>query len=398
MSSLAKTLQIKEENIPLMGTMYFTFFTSGMMSTLLGALLPFMKAEYSMGYVLSGAVISAHQVGNFLALILSGILPYVIGRKKSTITLSIGIALGFLLMTLTANPLLLLVAFALTGIGRGSVSNITNVVTSQIAGNKASALNLLHASFAVGALIAPFLAILSTAVFGVYWRFSAYFLIVFEVIALFAIGYSSLDGEPEAKKADSGTDFLKSGPYWLNTAILFFYLCCEASVTGWLVTYFNDTGILNTAMAQMTTSALWVCILVGRLLCASLSNRTNKQVLLVILGTAQVIFFLLMISVHSVALIYLSIFGFGLAMSGTYPTTLSTMDMRFNSSTLATGTCIAVATLGAIGMPIIVGLVAQESGIAGGLAIISVALCCMLTLIILKWILALRKAKVVQDA
>jgi fucose permease len=398
MSSLAKTLQIKEENIPLMGTMYFAFFTSGMMSTLIGAILPFMKAEYSMSYVLSGAVLSAHQVGNFFALLLSGILPYVIGRKKSTITLSLGIAIGFLLMTLTANPLLLLVAFALTGIGRGSVSNITNVVTSEIAGNKASALNLLHASFAVGALIAPFLAILATAVFGVYWRYSAYLLIVFEVIALFAIGYSSLSGEPVSRKSDSGSDFLKSGSYWLNTAILFFYLCCEASVTGWLVTYFKDTGILNTAMAQMTSSALWICILAGRLLCASLSSRMNKHVLLVILGTAQVIFFILMISVHSVTLVYLSIFGFGLAMSGTYPTTLSTMDLRFNSSTLATGTCIAVATLGAIGMPIIVGLVAQKSGIAGGLATISIALCCMLTLIILKWILALRKAKVVQDA
>ena len=398
MPSIANIVQVKKENIPLMKTMYYAFFTSGIMSTLIGALLPFMKEEYAMGYVLSGAVISAHQVGNFCALLIAGILPSLIGRKKSTLLLSMGIGIGFMLATLTANPVLLLIAFAFTGIGRGSLSNITNVVISEISENKVSALNLLHASFAVGAFVAPFLAILSTTVFGVHWRFSAWLLVAFEIVALVAIGFSSLSGKSEEKKSDSGTGFAKSGSYWLNTFILFFYLCSEASVIGWLVTYFNDTGILNTAMAQMTSSALWICILAGRLLCASISTKLDRNLLLVILGTFQVIFFLLMISVHSVVLIYMSIFGFGLAMSGTYPTTLSTMDRRFNSSTLATGTCIAVATLGAIAMPVIVGIVARTSGIAGGLATISIALCCMLTLIVLKYVLSRRAGKAVQAA
>lgn len=398
MPSIANIVQVKKENIPLMKTMYYAFFTSGIMSTLIGALLPFMKEEYAMGYVLSGAVISAHQVGNFCALLVAGILPSLIGRKKSTLLLSMGIGIGFMLATLTANPVLLLIAFALTGIGRGSLSNITNVVISEISENKASALNLLHASFAVGAFVAPFLAILSTTVFGVHWRFSAWLLVAFEIVALIAIGLSSLSGKPVEKKNDCGTGFARSGSYWLNTFILFFYLCSEASVIGWLVTYFNDTGILNTAMAQMTSSALWICILAGRLLCASISTKLDRNLLLVILGTFQVIFFLLMISVHSVVLIYMSIFGFGLAMSGTYPTTLSTMDRRFNSSTLATGTCIAVATLGAIAMPVIIGLVARTSGIAGGLATISIALCCMLTLIVLKYVLSRKAGKAVQAA
>ncbi len=160
MNSLASLLKVKRDDVPLMYTIYFAFFTSGMMSTLIGALLPFMKTEYNMSYVLSGAVISAHQIGNFCALLIAGYLPYLIGRKRSTITLSLGIVIGFLLMTLTSNPVLLLVAFAFTGIGRGTMSNITNVVMSEIAENKTASLNLLHASFAVGAFLAPFLAIL----------------------------------------------------------------------------------------------------------------------------------------------------------------------------------------------------------------------------------------------
>ncbi|NCC13338.1 MAG: MFS transporter [Spirochaetia bacterium] len=390
MPSLSKLLKVRSEDVSLMYTIYFAFFTSGMMSTLIGALLPFMKAEYQMSYVLSGAVISAHQIGNFAALLIAGYLPYLIGRKNSTLTLSLGIVIGFTLMTLSGNPLLLLIAFAFTGIGRGTMSNITNVVMSEIAQNKAAGLNLLHASFAVGAFIAPFLAILSTSVFGVYWRISAWVLVLFEIAVLFSLSRSSLSGKPKAKQNDEGRAFMRSGKYWLNTFILFFYLCGEASVIGWLVTYFNDTGRLSPALALTTSSALWIFILVGRLVCATLSVKMNKNALLVILGALQIVFFLMMISVEHIALIYLSLFGFGLAMSGTYPTTLSTMDRKFNSSTIATGTCIATATVGAITMPIIVGSVAQAVGIAGGLATISLSILCMFTLILVKFFLGKR--------
>src|SRR5690554_2772248 len=138
MKSMATLLKVKREDRPLMYTIYYAFFVSGMMSTLIGALLPFMKSEYQMSYVLSGAVLSAHQIGNFSALLIAGVLPYLIGRKRSTLTLAMGIVIGFLLITLTANPLLLLLAFAFTGIGRGTFSNITNVVMSEIAENKAA--------------------------------------------------------------------------------------------------------------------------------------------------------------------------------------------------------------------------------------------------------------------
>lgn len=385
MPSIAKILRVRKEDVPLMYTVYFAFFVSGMMNTLIGTILPFMKAEYNMSYVLSGAVISAHQIGNFFALLISGFLPFLIGRKRSTITLSLGFVIGFLLMTLTGNPLFLLVAFLLTGIGRGTMSNITNVVMSDIAENKASSLNLLHASFAVGAFLAPFLAILTTSVFGVHWRVSLWTVVVLELLVMMFFARSSLSGKSIEKQKDAATGFYKSRTYWLNTAILFFYLCNEASIMGWLVTYFTDSGILSPSLAQTTSSALWVFILIGRLLCAFLSTKLNKNFLLVLLGFFQIVFFFLMVSSKNYGLIYMSIFGFGLAMSGTYPTVLATMNPKFNASTIAVGTTIATATLGAISMPIIVGAVAQKIGIAGGLATISIALICMFALILVKY-------------
>lgn len=385
MSSIAKILRVEKKNVPLMYTVYFAFFVSGMMNTLIGTILPFMKAEYNMSYVLSGAVISAHQVGNFFALLISGFLPFLIGRKKSTITLSLGFIIGFLLMTLTGNPLFLLLAFLLTGIGRGTMSNITNVVMSEIADNKTASLNLLHASFAIGAFLAPFLAILTTSVFGVHWRISLWTVVFLEILVMIFFGRSSLSGKSIEKAKDVATGFYKDKTYWLNTAILFFYLCNEASIMGWLVTFFTDSGILSPSLAQTTSSALWIFILIGRLLCAFLSTKLNKNILLILLGFFQIVFFLLMVSSKNYALIYMSIFGFGLSMSGTYPTLLSTMNPKYNASTIAVGTTIATATLGAISMPIIVGAVAQKVGITGGIATISIALVCMFILILIKF-------------
>ncbi len=385
MVSIAKILRVKKEDVPLMYTVYFAFFVSGMMNTLIGTILPFLKTEYNMSYVLSGAVISAHQIGNFFALLISGFLPYLIGRKKSTLTLSLGFVIGFMLMTLTGNPLFLLFAFLLTGIGRGTMSNITNVVMSDIAENKTASLNLLHASFAIGAFLAPFLAIFSTSVFGIHWRISVWTVVFLEIFVMYFFSRSTLSGKSIEKKKDEATGFYRNRTYWLNTAILFFYLCSEASIMGWLVTYFTDSGILRSSLAQTTGSALWVFILIGRILCAFISTKLNKNLLLVLLGFFQIVFFFLMVSSRNYGLIYMSIFGFGLAMSGTYPTVLATMNPKYNASTIAVGTTIATATLGAIGMPIIVGTVAQEVGIAGGLATISIALLCMFALILIKF-------------
>ena len=91
-----------------------------------------------------------------------------------------------------------------------------------------------------------------------------------------------------------------------------------------------------------------------------------------------------MISSSQLPLILIGLVGVGLGMSGMYPTTLGTMDPRYNSSTVATGTCIAVATLGAVIMPSIVGVVAQNRGLAGGVSVIGVAYAMMLLLSVIK--------------
>lgn len=379
-----KFLDVKEGQSSLVVKMYYAFLCSGAMSTLLGVILPSLTAEYGLDYALSGNLISFHQIGNLCALFVVGFLPFVIGRKKTVLILGSGIVLGLLLMALTGNVWLLILAFLLTGLGRGTFSNITNVVVGQYVGKKAAGLNILHACFSVGAFLSPIIALAITGS----WRAPIYIVALFMLLALIFILTSNLENKPAVKKVGNSTSFIKSLPFWINTFILFFYLCAEAPLMGWLVTYFKDSGIMSSQLAKLMQSIWWIMMLAGRLICAYLSTRIkNKNALILLMGFLMTISFAFMITATTTVPAVIGLLGLGLFMAGVYPTVLSTMPSDYNGSMVATGICIGTATIGAILMPSIVGWMANITSITGGMSMILIANICMVVLCIIKYFL-----------
>lgn len=380
MLSIKKFLGVEKDYASLLYCTYFAFFCSGMMSNVLGCILPALRESYGFDYAFQGTLSSVNQIGNLAAVWFSGFLPFAIGRKNSTLLLGSGIVVGLLMMALFGNPVVLVLAFILVGIGRGTMSNITNVVVGQYTENKTAGLNLLHATFAIGAVLSP--AFVASLGLG-RWRIPLVSISVVMAISLFLLAISKLDNSRGAKGKDESS-IPTAFSFWLNTFIMFFYLCCEASLMNWLVTYFKDTGIFSEGSASIMASVLWSTILVGRLICASLANKVNKSVLILILGMMLTAFYALMITSSNPVVVFIAILGTGLSMSGIYPTTLGTQEKRFNTSTVATGTCIAVATIGSIVMPIIIGNVAENYGIKAGMATILIALFLLVFLMVVK--------------
>ena len=375
MFSVGTLLDVKKENVSLLARIYFIFFVFGMMSTVLGAILPSLGDEYGLSQTVRGSLLSAHQLGNLIAVFASGVLPYAIGRKLNTVLLGSFAAVGLVVITLTGNPLILLPAFLITGIGRGTMSTITNVVVGENAGNKAAGLNLLHAVFAIGAFLSPFMVILFMPT-G--WRTEPLVIMSIMIIALVLIATSKLSSHRSRKEKD-GTGFPSTFTFWINTFIMFFYLCCEASMMGWLVTYFGSLGY-SAAFSTAMQSLLWIMMLAGRLSCAVIAGKVSKNRLILLLGIMLFAFFLLLISPVGTILKVIAVLGAGLSMSGIYPTTLSTMDRSYNSSTSATGICIGTASIGAIIMPIIIGHAADNAGVAAGFSSIGIPVAIMVML------------------
>lgn len=389
MFSLTRFLDVGKESRGLLLRCYFCFLCSGMMCTLIGALLPAVRAEYGISYALAGVLTSAHQTGNILAVLAAGFLPYMIGRKRSSVAMGSGNFLGLLLLTATGGRLPLLAAYTLTGAGRGTMSNITNVVVGQRAGNKAGALNLLHAVFAVGATISPFIAI---AAGDSLWRLPCWVVAFFCLLSLVLLWASPLEDTKEARPAE-GSLLPRTADFWRVTLILFCYISAESCLMNWLVTFVKDTGIIKGIFALSVQSLMWIMIMSGRLLCAWLSSRVDRNVLVLVLASVAAGFFILLTHTQSKVLTIVSVLGVGLSMGGIYPTTLSTMPERYARSTSATGICMSVACVGGVVMPLLVGLAADRTGdIRSGFVLVLGAFALLLGVIVWK-IAAERKGR-----
>ena len=423
MKFLSEKLGVAPEKQRLILVAYFVFFVTGMTSTILGTIIPNLRDAYGLNYLVSGSLFTLHQAGNLCAVILAGFLPYLIGRKKSVLILYSALAIGTMLITASGFPILLMTAYAFTGVGRGTTSNITNVIVSESSENKGAGLNLLHAIFAFGALVSPFILLLASSFSASQgWRITLWILALCMIVSFFLFATSSLNNKPEPRssavekktpssemssqseaEALSGIPFYKSFDYWLNVSILLFYLCGESGNMGWLVTYFKDTGLMGQTFAQMTSSIMWIMIMAGRLLAAAISGKVNKSLMILILAFLNTAFFILMISTRSMPLIITGLLGTGFSMSGIYPTTLSTMKREYNSSPLSTGFAIGIALVGGITMPVTVGAIAEKvtssalaqglssaaaekAGVSSGISAIAVALSIMLILTVIKFI------------
>ena len=367
---------------------FFVFAVNGLYSMILGSLLPLISGEYGLSDTISGALLSAHQVGNLIAGFIAGVLPIYLGRKKSIIFLCNFVVLGFLIMIFTGNPVLLILGFLFTGLSRGSISNFNNTVVNEVSDSSPAALNFLHSVFAVGALSAPFLVILCTNMAGNSgWKIAASIIIVLAIISIFLFANIKIDDAPKSKQSVKVSyQFLKYKYFWISAGILFFYLCAEAAINGWIVKYFIDANIMTREYAQMLASLLWVVILAGRLLCSFLGDRVSKKTILMTTSIGTGIFYALLLSTTNLTVITIAIMGLGFFMAGIYPTTVSTVGNTIKSYPMAMGVLLTIGGIGAIIMPIITGMLSDAFGILAGMSAIVIAIILMIICVVLNTI------------
>lgn len=365
---------------------FFVFAVNGLYAMILGSLLPVISSEYGLNNTVSGALLSAHQVGNLIAGFLAGMLPLYLGRKKSIMFLCSFVVMGFLIMILTGNPVLLILGFLFTGLSRGSISNFNNTVVNEESGSSSAALNFLHSVFAVGALTAPFLVIICTKVAGDKgWKIAAGVIIILAVVSIFLFSKMEIDDAAKSRsKVKVSYEFLKNGYFWVGAGVLFFYLCAEAAINGWLVKYFIDSRIMTIEYAQMLASLLWVVILAGRLTCAFLGDKISKKTLLLAASFGSAAFYLLLLSSRDLTVITIAIMGLGFSMAGIYPTTISTMGDTIKNYPMSMGVLLMVGGAGAIIMPIITGALSDAFGIMAGMSAIVFAIILMVFCVVLK--------------
>lgn len=362
-------LDTKEKKKQL-GICYSVFMFNGMLALSIGSLLPFIRDARGLDYAFAGMIVSLHSVGNFLSSFFAGPMAIALGRKKSIMIFESALPVAYAILLFCKSPWLIALAFLLSGVARGACSNFSNAMVNQLAPGKAAVLNGLHAMFSIGAFIFPIILMMMTANNSGNWMIACGMMLVLGCMAwilysMFPV-IETAGTAKESKKVDYG--FFKEPIFYLCTGTLFFYLCAEQGVIGWLITYFKDSGIMSASLSQVMASVLWVMILAGRLTAAALSTKVKKENLLLYMGIGFVLFFIVLLFSRNTAVIVLGILGFGYSMAGIYPTTVSFAGKLISKYSMAWSFILTFASMGSILMPTIIGRIAETAGIVSGMS------------------------------
>ena len=364
--------QTKTENKLVLGTM-FAFGVSGAGSLALGSLIPFLRETYNLSYDFAGILVSLQSIGNLAAIGLMGFLPVFLGRRKAVLTTALWMAVAYLIFTTgIGGAFLLPVACFATGVAKGGNANFANTMMSTLPGKKASVgYNLAHGAYAIGALLSPLLVVACTSGNSGGWRLMTAGLAVLCVIQMVDYMIVPLPAENIQKSVKSiDRSFLKKKSFWLAAAILFFYVSTEYAINGWLVTYFQDIGVLSDNVAQMMSSLLWLVMFIGRMIGAAIVGKVSRKTLLTIDGVGLVAFFLLVFFSRTEMPIFLGIAGVGLFQATIYTTAMAVGTEAVRGNDLGVSWMILAGSAGGILAPATVGFVAERAGIQAGMGVV----------------------------
>lgn len=372
------------ENKRIAGTM-LAFGVSGAGCLALGSLVPFLRASYDLSYDTAGVLVSLQSVGNLCAIGLMGFLPTFLGRRKSVLLTAVWMAAAYLVFTtgFGGAAILPLACFCM-GIAKGGNANFANTMMSTLPGKKASVgYNLAHGAYAIGALLSPLLIVACTAKTKENWHLATG--IIFALCLVQLADYLRFPLPPEKREKSVRSidkSFLKQKSFYLASVILFCYVSTEYAINGWLVTYFQDRGLLGDTMAQMMSSLLWLLMFLGRMLGAAVVGKISRKKLLLVDGLGLMLCFVGMLLSENQAGIVCSIIGVGAFQSTIYTSAMALGTEAVRGNDLGVSWMILAGSAGGIITPATVGFVAERAGIQAGMTVVAVMTVLLLAAIV----------------
>lgn len=361
-----------QKNPALRNAGFILFFLSGICAISSGVVVSILRDSYDLSFSSTGTLLSIMSAGNIVASFLAGVLPAKIGAKKAVLLLTIGYFLGYLLCAFTGVFGLLAIAFLIIGLAKGSAITNCNVLVSTNAIERTRAMNVLHACYAAGALLCPFLIqaflgidahapMIGIALAGLLMWF------LFLVTKLPDERTSTSTTTSASANADDHTfAFLRDSTFWILTALVFCQNAAEQSVNGWLVTYFKSEQILSGTLANYTVSIMWGSTLIARLLIAFVFPVKNLYKTLSIMGLGLTLLYAILVQMHTPVAASVALFLFAFAMAGVNPLAIAGVGQMTSPASM--GTLLSAATCGAILMPYIIGRIGDAISLQAGMA------------------------------
>ena len=355
------------------------------MTTLLGPMLPFLSARWSLNDAKGGYLFTAQFLASILGVALS---TYLTRQHKFRPALVIGLILmgaGAVLLA-RADWVLGVVAVCIYGTGQGVTVPAANLLIAELNPmGRAAALNLLNFSWGVGAVGSP-LVIHALQDFQSLYLYSVGGLLGLSAVSMLWVPVP----QQPISQAQRATRPTVRVVWWsrfvLILGILFFsYVGTENAVGGWIASYAQRSSTGAGSLWTMTPAFFWGALLCGRAIAPRLLRRMDETKLSTcgIALAALGIFFLLI--THSTIGISVTAMAIGLGLSSLYPAYIAMLSHWFGEASVRVGGLMfSLASLGGASLPWLVGVLSTQFGsLRAGLMLPFVSTLVMLVLYVI---------------
>lgn len=350
---------------PARAVIYSGVVLSGMLTTLLGPLLPVFSARWSLADAQAGYFFTAQFIGSMTGAVLSGLL---LPRRGFRFSLVLGFALtaaGAAVLG-RGNWVGGLLSVYGYGVGLGFTIAGTNLwVSESNPERRSAALNVLNFAWGGGAVVCPFLfAVLHRAGHGgaMLHALAAAFVLVAILLAMIPFTEPKREREETTSSAPRpGVWSIRFGPA-LGT-LFFLYVGTETALGGWVASFAKRNSVGSGTLWVLAPSFFWGALLLGRALApAVLRYVTEARIVLggLVLASLGGVALLGATSLAAV-LAWATLAGFGL--SAVFPILVAWISHAFGAAAARlAGRMFAMGALGGATLPWVVGYLSTEFG------------------------------------
>lgn len=354
---------------------YYTlagFFVIGVVTLLLGQVLPILSRRLDLNNAQAGAFFIAQYAGSITGTLISTRIARRSGFVAATLVGLLVMVIGLPGLNFSTFILCWL-SILVYGIGLGLTIPGINLLTLETTPpeRQSSAINLINFSWGVGAIFSqPFVALVSrdeslvvvTVLLGV-----ALVLLAFCFFSLHRrVPYKPADNEPH-QPTESLWNQTSS---WLFILFGFFVVGIESALGGWLTTY---TESLGGRIAMNLTVVYLTFLVLGRGLASIVSRRLSENMLISICAVTLLTGILIIVSSESLALVGAAIAGLG--SSAIFPTNMARFTKIFGPDATRQAAPVFVANIvGAASLSWLIGQTSTQVGsLRLGIAVVLIA-------------------------
>ncbi len=274
------------------------------------------------------------------------------------------LSLGF-----TSSFILISLFFIFIGLVNGFIESQVSILLIEInKGSEGLFINLNNAFFGIGAFLGPLLTVYLID-FGFYWQntYVVAGILCFINILIFAM----LDiSRYESTRIKITPNIFKSVKldnkkvFSLLIISLFFYVCAELALVGWIPTFLRTERAFKELTAGQVASYFWFAVIIGRIFIGFLSRKISILKILISITALSIICLVFGIYSTSISVIFASFILSGFFTAGIWPLIIAEAGILFpaNRNSVISLTSLFGGT-GGLFLPFLLGFVYNRFGL-----------------------------------